>query len=542
MTEASTQVSTSSRAASELRTLSKPLHPLTTARKNSLVPKPRLNPSYEALSYRWGPDEAYKEISINSNKFPVRRNLWWALYHLRKTLFWKRVLWIDGICIDQQNVSERGSQVMIMGLIYSLATRVLVWLGEEVIGPFSSDAAMKAFARIAARRTPRRAEMRILHPLPRIYTRSLYQREYWERLWIVQEVCVAWRIEICCGPSSISWEAFCQTSEALQRLPCSEGQVTSNQGREMYARNVTGIMDLRSLWQESGLSIFEAVQAIDRFKCEKTHDRIYGILGLVTRPTEPFTGAHYSKTLGQLYFDVMRWVLAHDWRQNPDRPEFPEEHDVLGFSVALQSALKFPFGRGTAVQTVCGDISSLYPVAFGNSDYITAVGPLMAAQNFKREPKPGRPRLPPVSYYRQEVDFFGNPSFVDLDRTNMNNIPWELKNIIEDAFLRNARGRVDLAPEGRYDGVEMEPGARIWDSFLFRICETYEGNKLICHPNVKLGDVVALRLDRRTYKIPSVLFRSGSKGSYMVGQAQGDMELGRLWWPNTTPVGKYSDL
>jgi len=42
------------------------------------------------------------------------------------------VLWADAICIDQQNIEERGTQVQLMGMIYWKADRVLVWLGQNI--------------------------------------------------------------------------------------------------------------------------------------------------------------------------------------------------------------------------------------------------------------------------------------------------------------------------------------------------------------------------------------------------------------------------
>jgi hypothetical protein len=40
------------------------------------------------------------------------------------------ILWIDAICINQEDITERGHQVQLMGRVCSKATRVLVWLGE----------------------------------------------------------------------------------------------------------------------------------------------------------------------------------------------------------------------------------------------------------------------------------------------------------------------------------------------------------------------------------------------------------------------------
>lgn len=69
---------------------------------------------FEALSYTWGDATASPSINIDGQFFPVRQNLLDALLALRhkeKT----RYLWIDAICIDQTNDSEKSQEVRRMG-------------------------------------------------------------------------------------------------------------------------------------------------------------------------------------------------------------------------------------------------------------------------------------------------------------------------------------------------------------------------------------------------------------------------------------------
>ena len=85
---------------------------------------------YEALSYEWGdPNGPRYDILLDGQPFTVRRNLWQALRCLR-TEFGERTMWVDAICINQEDVSERNDQVRMMGHIYRSATSVRVWLGD----------------------------------------------------------------------------------------------------------------------------------------------------------------------------------------------------------------------------------------------------------------------------------------------------------------------------------------------------------------------------------------------------------------------------
>lgn len=75
--------------------------------------------------------------------FGVTENLYVALQHLR-LLDRSRILWVDAICINQDDQREREAQVAIMCEIYSGASRVLVWLGPAAE---DSDLAMSFLRR-----------------------------------------------------------------------------------------------------------------------------------------------------------------------------------------------------------------------------------------------------------------------------------------------------------------------------------------------------------------------------------------------------------
>ncbi|PMD26839.1 hypothetical protein NA56DRAFT_562728 [Hyaloscypha hepaticicola] len=88
-------------------------------------------PAYEALSYAWGSSERpYRATPAQSSYLAISHNLSIALQHI--TLSEQpRCLWIDAICINQDDIPERSEQVKKMASIYSRAQQVILWLGEE---------------------------------------------------------------------------------------------------------------------------------------------------------------------------------------------------------------------------------------------------------------------------------------------------------------------------------------------------------------------------------------------------------------------------
>jgi hypothetical protein len=92
---------------------------------------------YSALSYVWGHASGQRHIFLNGRVFPVRKNLWDFLDVARRRLT-DTAIWIDAICIAQDDLDEKNHQVQMMSTIYSQAKKVHVWLGSE--GSFAGQA------------------------------------------------------------------------------------------------------------------------------------------------------------------------------------------------------------------------------------------------------------------------------------------------------------------------------------------------------------------------------------------------------------------
>ncbi|KAF3766450.1 heterokaryon incompatibility, partial [Cryphonectria parasitica EP155] len=162
-------------------------------------------PPYVALSYTWGPPEVCETVIINGRPMQVRENLHAVLSVLRNkgnTCFSedatrernlvRQHFWIDAICINQQDLHERGHQVDLMAPIFSQAACVIAWLGPE-----SRDSALA----INVIRTGNPRTVDEVQVDQKVYVNeysrdrhrirsalfSLLARPYWRRMWIVQE-------------------------------------------------------------------------------------------------------------------------------------------------------------------------------------------------------------------------------------------------------------------------------------------------------------------------------------------------------------------
>jgi Heterokaryon incompatibility protein (HET) len=90
------------------------------------------DPLYHALSYAWGPRTLTEELYIDGDDQPlmITPNLRDALQQLRLQVSVCRI-WVDAICINQDDDDEKSAQIRFMGLIYRRASSVYIWLGKH---------------------------------------------------------------------------------------------------------------------------------------------------------------------------------------------------------------------------------------------------------------------------------------------------------------------------------------------------------------------------------------------------------------------------
>lgn len=212
------------------------------------VPQP-----YEALSYVWGSPTKTCTLSLPEGDIGLTSNLTQALQHIRHASQ-RQCIWVDAICIDQQNLQERGHQVGLMGQIYSNAIRVLVWLGPDtsccaaetfqVIFKASYDA---TFARA---------------PSVKEALERLISCKWFSRVWVVQELLLSRSATVFWGSSQIEFGHLQRPLRRFLTEPSSG-----------YAR-------WASLKGKPTFEILEIMTATRGLSCTDARDKIYAVLGL----------------------------------------------------------------------------------------------------------------------------------------------------------------------------------------------------------------------------------------------------------------------
>lgn len=141
---------------------------------------------YEALSYVWGSGNKPLSIFLDKGCLHVTKNLYEALLGLRDR-YLPRIIWIDAICINQNDTGEREHQVGMMAEIYARASRVIVWLEEIIVDGdrgggeviTNCDHALEVISKAATHGRP----TEFLHT-DREVVATLLRRSWFQRVWV----------------------------------------------------------------------------------------------------------------------------------------------------------------------------------------------------------------------------------------------------------------------------------------------------------------------------------------------------------------------
>jgi ankyrin repeat protein len=269
--------------------------------------------SYEALSYTWdGTDKPY-EIEVDGRPMMITSNLWFALQHLRYT-HQDRILWIDAICIDQNNDKERGHQVSQMAEIYEQAERVLIWLGK---GTPDTDHLFDHLTSV--RQRPRIYDLIKKNPSEKewliggnarkdvIYQHRsglnhLLRQSWFNRVWIIQEVAKARSAQVLCGTRSAS-------ASDIAMLPLILG-VEPDTHCQAILDIMPGASRKQSWWSQSR-DLYTLLLKFRKSQASDPRDAIFALLGISSNANNTtILAPNYEKSLEEVIQDAIFFLLG----------------------------------------------------------------------------------------------------------------------------------------------------------------------------------------------------------------------------------------
>ncbi|KAK5114380.1 hypothetical protein LTR85_010202 [Meristemomyces frigidus] len=323
---------------------------------------------YSALSYVWGNQDTRHTIAIDHTTFEVGENLFAALCHLLGRFV--PPYWIDAICINQNDDTEKEGQLKQMGDVYRKARRVIVWLGP---GDAERGKAMAQIDKIGASALAERIDeltakhlkqwpdfgMReqwsgIRTGLEAVMNSSfakgdfpvsafldLMDNAWFERAWTMQELAVAnhFSATFVCGTDQISYEHLApgyklfllwyaghlRDIKAATSWPSKVYQIN-----KFYRRvgillpripNSRAAMTLgfrKRFWEASGehidlmelLTSSYALDSATSLKCHDPRDKIYALKGLTKDAAFLGGDGLYSRPFQKLFIDVARHLVS----------------------------------------------------------------------------------------------------------------------------------------------------------------------------------------------------------------------------------------
>lgn len=270
-------------------------------------------PIYEAISYRWGDPDSTISITVADKSTLVTANLYAVLRRLRLANE-VRSVWIDQLCIDQEDMEEKAMQVRLMREIYSNCSQCLIWM-DEIDANVSLADAEAAIGILNWMINPELSVPPCIEsaslaqgPVRALASIGVDEHEWWKRIWTVQEVILPSHKTFLWGPLHIPWDTLAKCSRVWTGTGAPDALLqlrwynpTANIDRVM------GWLFCNVIWiniahGQRDPPILTAMKWRGR-KATDQRDKIFGLLGLLPEGMElPHTDrCNYETTAVQVY-------------------------------------------------------------------------------------------------------------------------------------------------------------------------------------------------------------------------------------------------
>jgi Heterokaryon incompatibility protein (HET) len=278
---------------------------------------------YNALSYVWGDSKAGSKTILcqDGTELQVGVNLHAALSALERfDICSQNFIWIDAVCINQNDVQERTEQVTLMGEIYSKARRVFIYLGEQVgdiqatwpmfFNIYSLSKVVET-AELAQTAPDRDADYQELglpipsSPLWNTFDENFFDRTWFTRRWVAQEAALAKDPYVIISSIMIPFSMlaavgkFCVSH--LHRSPVhgNNPNVINNIGEEIrkngYYSDILALLSFTSF-----------------LNCTDARDRLYALHGLWHPRFAKLIPPDYSRSSTEIYQDFTASMILAD--------------------------------------------------------------------------------------------------------------------------------------------------------------------------------------------------------------------------------------
>lgn len=274
-------------------------------------------PKYLALSYAWGDAMDTRKVQIEGYNVPITASLHSALVALR--LKNEPVLvWADALSINQQDREERTEQVKLMTRIYSGASHVAMWLGPEAD---DSSLALEFLRELNHASSDNSAVQKLLRSPEKersiAATVALFERDYWKRLWIVQEVSKAKVAVVFCGSAQLSWTKCCASRDLFtQYRSIVEEQYPSGKFESQNQLSYSQVLIHHGPGSLPGLSprpenaqLSQILRACRKKLSFDPRDKVFGLLGLMPEDVQQDFQVDYELSVKEVYTDVVDVLL-----------------------------------------------------------------------------------------------------------------------------------------------------------------------------------------------------------------------------------------